>query len=203
MLAITGGKGGVGKTTTALGLAAAAARAGDRPVVVDADRDCPNLAVAAGTDGKGLGRLAAGDPLRVAGTRVAGVTVLGARPGEDAFPEAADRLAAADRPVVLDCPAGAGEPTAAPLAAADRSVVVARRTRRALADGRKAAAMARRLGATPAGVVLSRAERVGRAERVFETTVLERVPRTDGPAPWRRHRPVYDRLYRSLRRQNP
>jgi len=47
MLAIAGGKGGVGKTTTTLGLAAALP---GRPLAVDADRDMPDLHALAGVN---------------------------------------------------------------------------------------------------------------------------------------------------------
>ena len=63
MLAVAGGKGGVGRTTTTLGLAAAAARVGYAPVVVDANRDCPDLARRATVDPAGVETLAAGGSL--------------------------------------------------------------------------------------------------------------------------------------------
>lgn len=203
MLAVTGGKGGVGKTTTALGVAAAAARAGARPVVLDADRDCPDLAAAAGTDGRGLSRLADGDSLRVAGTTVAGVTVLGARVGvESEVDTALDRLAEADRLVIADCPAGAGRPVARALRHASEALVVVRPTRRALVDGRKAAAMARRLDAPPVGVAVSRAERAPRVASLFDAPLSGCVPRVADARPWRAAERAHERLYRSFERQN-
>jgi septum site-determining protein MinD len=201
VLAVTSGKGGVGKTTTALGLAGAAARAGDRPVVVDADRDCPDLATMAGTDGGGLARFADGAPVDVAGTRIDGATVLGARFDDDALAAALERLTDAGRPVLLDCPAGAGAPVAAPLRAAERSLVVVRRTERALVDGRKAATLARRLDAAPVGVVVSRAERVDGVGAVFDAPVLDAVPETARERPWRAETP-YEALYRAYERRN-
>ena len=204
MLAVTGGKGGVGKTTTALGLAAAAARAGRRPVVVDADRDCPDLATVTGTDGDGLARLAAGEPLGVAGTLTAGVTVLGARFDTDSgvLSTAMERLADTNRPVFLDCPAGAGRPAAKPLRRAAASVVVTRRTERAIVDGRKASAMARRLGAEPRGVVVSRGDATDRVAATFDAPVLGCVPDVGRCSPWRAARSAYDAVYAELARPN-
>src|SRR6056297_615748 len=50
MLAIAGGKGGCGKTTTAVGLARAFASLGADPLVVDADLDMPDLHHRTGVD---------------------------------------------------------------------------------------------------------------------------------------------------------
>lgn len=202
MLAITGGKGGVGKTSTALGLAAAAARHGLKPVVVDADRDLPDLATVAGTDGNGLRRFTAGDRLDVAGTRVAGITVLGARLSDDGVVEPAlQRLSNAQRLVIVDCPAGAGEPVARPLADATRSVVVTTETERAVADGRKAAAMAERLGAPPACVTLCATDDDGRVPSRFDVPVVSIPAATDGPQ-WQGVETAYGRLYTLVTRQN-
>ncbi|MDZ5813368.1 P-loop NTPase, partial [Halorubrum sp. AD140] len=44
MIAVAGGKGGSGKTTTTLGLARALSRRGAPVVAADADWDLPNLA---------------------------------------------------------------------------------------------------------------------------------------------------------------
>lgn len=175
MLAVAGGKGGVGKTTTALALGCVLARAGDRPLVVDADRDMPDLARRAGltTDPpgperrrsppeplRGLDALADGTPLPEVAhpapvdTRV---SVLPAgRPGPDDLRAAFGRLDGWPGPVVLDCPAGAGRTAAAPLAAADRTLLVSTGTPQSVRDAVKTAAMARALDASPVGVVLSR-----------------------------------------------
>ncbi|MUV61849.1 AAA family ATPase, partial [Halobacterium sp. CBA1126] len=48
MLAVAGGKGGSGKTTTALGLAGALVERRRRPLVVECDLDAPNLHLRAG-----------------------------------------------------------------------------------------------------------------------------------------------------------
>lgn len=202
MLAITGGKGGVGKTTTALGVAAAAARRGREPIVVDADSDLPDLATVAGTDGRGLARFDGDDPIGVAATRVAGVTVLGARLGNDSPVEPAlRRLSNSKRLVIVDCPAGAGEPATRPLAYASRSVVVTTGTERALADGRKAAGMAERLGAPPVCVARCPSDRGGRVVDRFDVPVVS-VPAVAAGAQWRGAEAAYGRLYEEITRQN-
>jgi septum site-determining protein MinD len=153
MLAIAGGKGGSGKTTTTLGLAAAV----DRPTLaVDADVDAPNLHALAGVDrGAALGACAPGDaPEYDDGTRVL------AAPGDGdrrAVARALDRLAAASTPPVLvDCPAGAGPPAAAPLRVVDAALVVTTACGPALRDAVKTAEMARALDTAVVGAVLTR-----------------------------------------------
>jgi len=69
-----------------------------------------------------------------------------------------DRLQRSPRPVLLDCPAGAGPDAAVPLRAADRSVVVSTPEPQSLRDATKTAAMARQLDAPPAAVVLVRSD---------------------------------------------
>jgi len=60
--------------------------------------------------------------------------------------------------VLLDCPAGASADAAAPLRAADRTVLVSTPRERSLRDAAKTAAMARELDAPPVAVVLVRSE---------------------------------------------
>jgi septum site-determining protein MinD len=202
VLAITGGKGGVGKTTTALGVAAAAARRGREPIVVDADVDLPDLATVAGTDGRGLARFDGDDPIDVAGTRVAGVTVLGARLDDDSPVEPTlRRLSGSERLVVVDCPAGAGEPATRPLAYANRSVVATTGTERALADGRKAAEMAERLGAPTVCVARCRCDRDGPDTDRYDVPVVP-VPAVAAGEQWRGAETAYGRLYERITRQN-
>ena len=166
------------------------------PVVIDADRDCPDLTTVTGTDG-GLARLAAGEPLGVAGTLTAGVTVLGARFDTDpgALSTAMERLADTKRPGFLDCPAGAGRPAARPLRRAAASVVVTHRTERAIVNGWKASAMVRRLGTEPRGVVVSRDDVTDRVAATFDTPVLGCVPDVGHSSPWKAAKPAYDALY--------
>jgi len=173
MLAIAGGKGGCGKTTTAVGLARGLASLGTRPLVVDADLDMPDLHHRTGVD-RQPGIAAAverGEPRVVAqcGGRFPEIDVLPCG-GADMATAASlfERLGAGgdggrhSEPVLLDCPAGASPDAAAPLRAADRTVLVSTPRERSLRDAAKTAAMARELDAPLAAVVLVRSE--GRAD---------------------------------------
>ena len=159
MLAIAGGKGGCGKTTIALGVSQALGTPTRRSLVVDTDRDMPNLHRRAGVNPTpGIADVTAtAEPTTVAqrATAVENVDVL---PCQTAAKAAVDNaihsLPQRERPVVLDCPAGAGPDAARPLRAADRTVLVSEPTRQSLTDTAKTAAMARALDAPPALTVL-------------------------------------------------
>ncbi|WP_232685743.1 MinD/ParA family ATP-binding protein [Halobacterium zhouii] len=182
MLAVAGGKGGCGKTTTALGLARAFAQRRRRPLVVDCDLDAPNLHLRADvprdpgldvlqtpespseTHQKSLVSEGADAPANVAhpSAVLPGVDVLpvGSATGDD-LTRALDALDMLpdDRPVLLDCPAGASEAATRPLRAADGAVVVATDGREEIEDAVKTAAMARAVGTPVLAVVVSRVHR--------------------------------------------
>ena len=165
-LAVCGGKGGCGKTTTALALAGVLVETRREPVVVDCDRDMPkNLHAYAGTrDDPGVDAVAANSPLESVvhdAERPSGVRVLPGRPGSNV----AAALAALDtnaepESIVLDTPAGASEDVAVPLRFADGAVIVTTPSRPCVRAAVKTAVMARALDAPVVGVVVSRAESV-------------------------------------------
>ena len=212
MIAVAGGKGGSGKTTTTLGLARALSRRGAPVVAADADWDLPNLArLASATAGDR-------DPAANAPTVVDAIrgdselrpdrrapTVLSA----PNHPENADAtrvlgaLAEAspdDSPTLLDCPAGASPDAAAPLRVADRCLLTTPLRRAALRDAAKTAALARRLDCRPIGAVAVRAESVPTGvSDLLGCPVLGRVPPTQ-PAPLATPsvRSAYDGLARRI-----
>ncbi|MHC3381966.1 MinD/ParA family ATP-binding protein [Haloarcula sp. H-GB5] len=159
MLAIAGGKGGCGKTTIALGVGQALGTPTRRSLVVDTDRDMPNLHRRAGVDpAPGIADITvSAEPTTVA-QRAMAVENVDVLPCQDvteaAVDTAIDTLPRRNRPVILDCPAGAGPDAARPLRAADRTVLVSAPTRQSLTDAAKTAAMARVLDAPPALAVL-------------------------------------------------
>jgi septum site-determining protein MinD len=163
MLAIAGGKGGCGKTTTAVGLARALASLGARPLVVDADLDMPDLHHRTAVD-RTPGIATAvdhPDPRAVAQSapRFPGIDVLPCCEADTTTAATLfDRLDGDDGPVLLDCPAGASPDAVAPLRAADRTVVVSTPHERSLRDAAKTAAMARQLDAPPVTAVLVRSD---------------------------------------------
>jgi septum site-determining protein MinD len=180
MLAITGGKGGCGKTTTALGLARALARDGADPLVVDADTDLPDIHLLAAVDREPTwDRLASGQSPERLCQRVpwlGGVAVL---PGgtQERLGQALRRLSDWHGPVLVDCAAGAGPPAVTPLRHADRSVLTTVNAPEALSDGAKAARIAAQLDAPPVVTVI-RSEQPP-SELGFDGGAVTRLPSVD------------------------
>jgi len=184
MLAVAGGKGGVGKTTTALGVARAWARQRRRPLVVDADTDMPDLAALTGVPAEpGVAAVAGGaDPARVAHPEPAGtgVGVVPAAPGDPVG--AALARFDVDRPVVLDCPAGASDAAVSPLSRADRTLLVTTPDRVAVRDTVKTAALARTVDTAVVGVVVTRTDTApSGVGTLLEAPVLGTVPAVADP----------------------
>lgn len=185
VLAIAGGKGGCGKTTTALGLARALARRGREPLVLDADCDMPDLHHVAGTERRhGVDALARGAPLdRVVQhpTAVPGVSLVTA--GRAGRTDAALRATCEwDGPVLVDCPAGVGPDATRPLRHADGTLVVSTDERQCLEDTGRTVTTAEALDAPPVGALLRRVgAQTGRHERVAGCRVLGTVPSVADP----------------------
>ena len=190
MIAIAGGKGGCGKTTTTLGLAIALARDGERPLVVDADCDMPNLHTMADTDRRpGLDAVADGESIAVAthrSTVVPGVDILPAGTVSGPIPPVVlRRLHRSRRTLLLDCPAGATDAAATPLRHADGVLVVSTADRASLSDAVKTARMAETLGGEVLGSVVTQAETRAPLDAVIEGSptlepILGTVPPVDG-----------------------
>lgn len=166
-IAVCGGKGGCGKTTTALALASGLVAARREPVVLECDRDMPNLHVYAGTrDEPGIDAVAGGQPLDdVAHEAEAprGVRIVPGLPGSDvagAFARLDDQDPRTQPPIILDTPAGASEDVAVPLRFADSVVLVTTPSGPCVRAAMKTAAMARALDAPIAGVVVSRTDHI-------------------------------------------
>ena len=169
MIAVAGGKGGSGKTTTTVGLARALSRRGAPVVAADADWDLPNLARLAAETGDRvdpettptiIDATGSDDPVRPSRSAP---TVLAApeNPRDvdaQSVLESLDDDVPDDVPVLLDCPAGASPDAVAPLRVAERCLLVTPLRRTALRDAAKTAAIAKRLDCPPVGVVVVRTE---------------------------------------------
>ena len=191
MLAVTGGKGGTGKTTTTLGLARAFGTAGTSAIAVDADWDLPDLGALAG----GRRRITYSDRRDDDSPLAAGVADAAA-PSVRILPAPTDsrdrdlreslRSIAASAPqgtrVLVDCPAGAGPDAVAPLRVADGALLVTEPCAVALRDAAKTAAVARRLETPVVGAVVTRATAVPPGVRdLLGCPIVARVPRASAP----------------------
>ncbi|WP_435347284.1 MinD/ParA family ATP-binding protein [Haloarchaeobius sp. HRN-SO-5] len=204
MLAVAGGKGGVGKTTSTLALAAALARPG-RPVrAVDADCEMPDLHTLADCDrDPSLSAVLDGSPPpEQAVSSLPGVRVVAA-PRPENGSSVADALShLRDRRTLVDTPAGAGPDAVSPLRAVDDVLLVADDTPQALRDATKTGAIARELGATVVGCLLVRTtDPPSGVADLLDAPVVGTVPEAaeplSDPAVWS----AYDKVGRLLRRQ--
>lgn len=183
MLAIVGGKGGCGKTTTTLGIARTMARAGESPLVVDADVDMPDVHHVANIDREyGVDRLGAGEVLDRAiqrSRRFPGVAlVTGGR--REHLARALTAIASWDGPVLVDTPAGINPDATQPLRHADAALAVSTDEPQCLEDVARSLTAAHRLQATPIGVCLRTVVGSDR-EAVAGLPVIGRTPTVDAP----------------------
>jgi septum site-determining protein MinD len=155
MLAIAGGKGGCGKTTITLGLAAALAGRGFDPLVVDADCDMPDIHHRLHVDNSGgIADLADGEGVRTASvTTDSGISVITGGP-RAALRPALCRVSEWQGPVLVDCAAGLDPDAVRPLRHADAALFVSTDDPQCLADTEKTRCVARRLGSAARGVVI-------------------------------------------------
>lgn len=179
MLAIVGGKGGCGKTTTALGLASVLGAQGRDPLVVDADTDMPNVHHLVGLDDVGgVDAVADGESVERASESpdgFPGVSVLTAGT-RASLTDALDRLRRWPGPVLLDCSTGVSADATKPIAAARASLLVSTDQPQCLEDARTTALVARNLGATPCGALVRTTGDGPVPRAIGKCPVLETVP---------------------------
>jgi len=186
MLAIAGGKGGSGKTTTTACLARALARAGHDPIAVDGDCDMPDLHVVAGAPGEpGIDAFAAGEGLADvthSTVELPNVEVLPSGRGGEAELEATlSALSSVPRRVLIDTPAGVSPTVATALRVAEGVVIVTTPTRESLEDAAKTAAMARALDADVVGAVVTMSDGSVDPTELLNCRTLTHVPAVDAP----------------------
>lgn len=162
MLAIAGGKGGCGKTTTTLGLAGALAQRGFDPLVIDGDCDMPDIHHQVGmTRSGGVDTLADGQPLRdviVRSERFPGVAIVtGGR--RDSLDAALRQVCRWEGPVLVDCSAGRNRESLRPLRYADKAIIVSTDQPQCIQDAVLTRDIAGRLSTSPAGIIVRRTSR--------------------------------------------
>lgn len=184
MIAITGGKGGCGKTTTTLGLASVLAGRGYDPLVVDADCDMPDLHHRAMIDrDTGVDALANGasiDEVVRRSSSVPGPAIVTAGQ-RDNLGAALGALKRWDGPVLVDCAAGASPDALLPLRYADSAIVVSTDAPASLDDSRRTATVARELDAPPLGYVIRTTSGGPNDEGSIRREVLARPPSVTDP----------------------
>lgn len=168
LITISSGKGGVGKTTTAINLAAAMNEFGKEVIVLDANLTTPNIGLHLGApivpvslNHVLLGKAKVSDAIyeHKSGTKVI-PSSLSARDSKkintNKLKEVGKKLRKMADYVIFDCAAGLGEEALAAIGAADQMVLVTNPEIPAVTDALKAAKAAEDIGIEVRGVIVTR-----------------------------------------------
>ncbi|MFB6077090.1 MAG: P-loop NTPase [Candidatus Nanohaloarchaea archaeon] len=180
-IGVFSGKGGVGKTVSAVNLALALQDHGEETVCIDGDVNAPNIALQLGLEPD---RTALSDPdvsldsslyvhdsglLFVPSTHLLSDRAVDA----DRMRDLAGRLHGT---AVVDAPPGFARPTRELMAAVDEAVVVTTPERPAVRDAEKTLALLDRADVDVAGLLVIRADQGPDIDDRFDAPVLGRVP---------------------------
>jgi septum site-determining protein MinD len=212
VLTIAGGKGGVGKTTTAINAGVALQEAGYDTIIVDADLGMTNIGDLLGIDHEpSFHDVLAGEASLIDATVEGpnGISVLAGENSLEAFARGdpsnlrrvVHSLAESYEVVIVDTGAGLNHETAVPMGLADGVVLVSTPDEVSLTDAKKAAELAGKVDGEVLGTVVARAGPDTDAPTVSDElgiTVLAAVPEDTKTA---RNEPVVGNAADSLAAQ--
>ena len=195
IIVITSGKGGVGKTTSAINLAAALNLLGKEVVLVDANITTPNIGLHFGAPITPVslshvlsGRAKVHEALyeHHSGIKVMPASLsLPRNMNLDKIHEIAKRLKRFGDIVIFDSAAGLGREAVMAIEAADDILIVTQAELPALTDALKTIRLAEKLDKNVRGIVLTRfmdslhEENLENIEAMLETPILEIIPEDD------------------------
>jgi len=194
IIVITSGKGGVGKTTTAINLGAALNYFGENVLIIDANLSTPNIGLHLNSPEVpvDLNQVLSGksDPFEAVYEHESGIKVmpssLSMKELKKIKPEKLKNFAKEFKKlsdiIILDCAAGLGKEATSAIQAADEIILVSNPEMPAITDALKTIKLAQELGKPVRGVIMTRVTKDGieldaeTVKEMLEIEVLGMVP---------------------------
>jgi len=197
IITILSGKGGVGKTVTAVNIATALNELGKNVVVVDSNLTTPNLALHLGAPIvpitlnhvlQGRKKISQAVYTHHSGTKVVLASLSldstkGIRP--ELFSKSLQQLKKFNDYIIVDAAAGLGQEALMPLEASDEIIIVTNPELPAITDALKTIKVAERMNKRVAGVIITRARNdkkelsTKNIKSMLEKPILAKVPEDD------------------------
>lgn len=194
LITITSGKGGVGKTTTAINIGAALNAFGKEVIIVDANLSTPNIGLHLGApivpvslNHVLLGKAKISDAIyeHESGTKIvpSSLSVKELRRlNHDKLKEVGKKLRKMADYIIYDCAAGLGEEAIAALEASDELIIVTNPEIPAVTDALKTSKVAEQMGKPIRGIIVTRVRGsssempIGNVRDMLELPILGVIP---------------------------